>query len=261
MCGADRRTTVHVYDEAPAGEVRFQVDGRYRRELRRCLDDGHVVSAHAMDLSGLYEGAYVDATYGQEGMRRTFDRVSALPPGQSDNAGRVRRLDEQATARLGRRGRVLDVGSGTGVFPAAMQRAGWEVLASDPDARAVEHLREVAGVEAVQADALATDLGSLGAWDLVTFNKVLEHVIDPIAALTRAAGILTPEGMVYVEVPDAAAVAEGYGREEFFIEHHHVFTPESARLLALRSGLEVVDLEQLREPSSKYTIRLLLSPA
>jgi len=52
---------------------------------------------------------------------------------------------------------------------------------------------------------------------------------------------------VYVEVPDVGAAAEGPHREEFFVEHHHVFSPMSLAMLVDRVGLSVMALERLRD--------------
>jgi hypothetical protein len=94
----------------------------------------------------------------------------------------------------------------------------------------------------------------------VTFNKVLEHVEDPVALLAKAAELLEPQGFVYAEVPDGeAAAVEGPGREEFFIEHHHVFSPASLALTAARAGLSALAIERLREPSTKFTLRAFLA--
>ena len=263
MCGGDDREVVHVYTEPPEGEIRFAFEGPYRRELRRCVKDGHVVSVHGMDLSELYAGAYVDATYGSDGMRRTFERVLALPLHQSDNAGRVARVLDFMEPRRSPKPSLLDIGSGTGVFPSRMQSAGWSVTASDPDARAVSHLREVAKVEALELDFGAGELHQLGTYDVVTLNKVLEHVLDPVALLARARSVLAPDGVVYLEVPDVEAAQDlsGCGREEFFIDHFHVFSALSAQAMAAAAGYEVLDVERLREPSTKYTIRLFLAVA
>lgn len=264
MCGLDRRKTVHVHYAPPEGEVSFTATSgeAYRRELRRCTVDGHVVSVHAMDLSGLYSGGYADATYGEDGMRRTFERVASLPPERSDNAGRVACVLAFASERLAAaQPALLDVGSGTGVFPHRIAQAGWRVLASDPDERAVRHLREVAGVDALHADFLTAAADELGSHDVVTFNKVLEHVLDPVAMLSRAHPLLQPGGFVYAEVPDAEGAAEvGWHREEFFVDHHHVFSAASLALLALRSDLRVLSLERVQEPSTKYTLRAFLTP-
>jgi SAM-dependent methyltransferase len=267
MCGADRFTSVHTYFEPPPGEVRFPFSaGDYRRELFRCSLCRHYVSVHQMDTSALYSAAYVDATYGnEEGLRRTFERIMALPPERSDNAGRVRRINDffegwrrEADAERS----VLDVGSGLCVFLARMKGTGWRCTALDPDPRAARHARETVGIEAFSADWMGAS--GVGRYQLIAFNKVLEHVPDPVAMLARSRDHLVPGGVVYIELPDGEAAApprgDGFGREEFFIEHHHVFSMASLGLLAERAGLSPVVIERLREPSSKYTLRAFLAP-
>ena len=260
MCRGGDREVVHVYHQPPRGEIAVDWKQPYRRELVRCSDDGHIVSVHELEMARLYEGAYVDATYGRDGMQRTFERVLALPPERSDNAGRVARLVDFGARWFPGRARpsLLDVGSGTGVFPFRVQEEGWSVIASDPDPRAVEHLSRV-GVEAVRADFMTIELDALGTYDIVTFNKVLEHVVDPVSMLRRAKSLLATGGFVYLEVPDADGAARdpaGYDREEFFVDHHHVFTAASARLLVEAAGFAVAELEALQEPSTKYTLRV-----
>jgi SAM-dependent methyltransferase len=235
--------TWHRYTEPPEGETRFELP-EYGRELLRCATCGHLVSTVSLD--DLYSGAYMDATYAGDALRRTYERIMALPPERSDNVERVRRV----VAAAGTHGRALDVGAGLGVFPARLRAAGWDVTALDPDSRAVEHLRAVVGVKAVHGDFMTARLA--GPFDLVTFNKVLEHVEDPVAMLGRAAAL---DALVYLELPDAeGAGADGPDREEFFIEHLHVFSMASLCLLAQRAGFRVRSAERLREPSGKYTL-------
>jgi hypothetical protein len=99
----------------------------------------------------------------------------------------------------------------------------------------------------------------LGRFDVVTFNKVLEHVTDPVSMLARSAQHLCEDGFVYIELPDGeAALAEGPQRQEFFIDHWHVFSAASLALLATRAGFRLQALERLHEPSGKYTLRAFL---
>jgi SAM-dependent methyltransferase len=250
MCGGGLAAW-HRYTAPPAGETRFDWPA-YDRELLRCAVCGHVVSRTDMDLSRLYEGAYMDATYAGDRLARDYARIMALPDDRSDNVARVRRL----VAALGPSGTVLDVGSGLGVFPARMRDAGWTVTALDPDARAIAHLDEL-GIAGLRADFLTVEPERLGRHDLVTFNKVLEHVADPVAMLTRARAALRPGGTVYVELPDAEGAAgdpDGPAREEFFVEHLHVFSMASLCLLTRHAGLAVSRTERLHEPSGKYTL-------
>jgi SAM-dependent methyltransferase len=256
LCGSKRLQTAFTYDTPPPGETRFQLgEGeRYEREYRRCVRCGHFVSVHNLDLAGLYEGEYMDSTYAGERLRESFDRIMSLPRERSDNLQRVDRIKRfWSDRRGGSPGTLLDVGSGLGVFPARMKEAGWTCTVVDPDPRSVGHAAQVVAVKAVQADFNTAD--DLGRFDLVTFNKVLEHVGDPVGMLARARSCQAEGGIVYVEVPDGeAAAAEGPEREEFFVEHVHVFSAVSLAVLCVRAGFSLQALERIREPSTKYTL-------
>ncbi len=261
--GLEEWERVFLYTEPPAGETRFPItEGHYRREILRSAVTGHFVSRHTLDLSGLYKDDYVSATYrDEEGVLKNFRRIMDMPPEKSDNRGRAKRILEYVQDRramdAGSR-TLLDVGSGLCVFPAVMKEAGWDATALDPDPRAVEHARRQVGVSAVCADFATASFDR--RFHLITFNKVAEHVLEPISFLALARRHLKPDGVVYVEVPDGEAAAEhGPEREEFFIEHWHVYSAASLALTAQKAGFRVDCLERLREPSGKFTLRAFLS--
>lgn len=264
QCPCDRRfdEPAFQYDAPPAGETRFDLGTQvYCRAYSRCGLCSHWYSDHKMDLANLYGGAYVESTYGDR-MRETFDRILALPAEKSDNAGRVTRILAFAATFFppGKEPMLLDVGSGLGVFPYRMKEAGWSCTALDPDPRAAAHANDVVGVQAVTGDFMTIGTDRLGTFDVITFNKVLEHVENPVAMLSKSSRHLNPGGLVYVEVPDAeVAASEGPGREEFFIEHHHVFSAASLAMMASRAGFRVLEIERLREPSAKFTLRTFLA--
>jgi len=265
-CAGDRFELVHRYAEPPAGEVRFafSIASGYQRDILRCDVCGHFVSRHRMDMSNMYSAAYVDATYGDaNGLRRNFDRIIGLAPSRSDNAGRVARVIAFAAQHMGTTAdppSILDVGSGLCVFLYRMKEAGWRCTALDPDPRSATHAREAVGVEAVCGDFLRME--EIGQFDAISFNKVLEHVQAPVAMLRKARRHLSPRGFVYIELPDGeAARHEGFGREEFFIDHPHVFSAVSFANLVERAGLRLLVLERVREPSTKYTLRGFAAPS
>ena len=214
-----------------------------------------------MDEAALYSGEYVNSAYGdKQGILQAFTKINALDDSRSDNAGRVRRICEfagrffSAERFKDRKPSILDVGSGLCVFLYRMKSAGWEGAALDPDPRAIEHAQKNVGVTGICADF--TTAKNLGSYDVIAFNKVLEHIKDPVSVLSRSAEFLKRGGFVYVELPDGeAAVTEGPGREEFFIEHHHIFSMNSFALLASQSGFMALFIERLREPSGKFTLR------
>jgi 2-polyprenyl-3-methyl-5-hydroxy-6-metoxy-1,4-benzoquinol methylase len=262
LCGGQAWQPLFHYDSPPAGETIFTALGReYMRDIFQCRHCGHCRAVHDLPLEKLYTGDYMSATYGEK-MRQTYDRIMALPTEQSDNVGRVARLLALLGPGQGRR--VLDVGSGLCVFLARMKEQGWEGTAIDPDERAVTHAEENVGVSGIHADWLGAQVADQ-SYNLIAFNKVLEHVEDPVIFFAKATAVLKPGGYVYVEVPDGEAAASpaiggaaaGPGREEFFIEHWHAFSPLSLLHLIRQSGLVVQMVERLGEPSGKYTLRAL----
>jgi SAM-dependent methyltransferase len=263
ISGETQAHRVFSYDAPPAGEIGFRrpAEEPYHREVWQFAGSNHFVSRHAMTVQTDYSGDYVNATYGNDaGLRAAFERVIALPPERSDNAGRIARIRSFAAAHFSARQdiRLLDVGAGLGVFPYSVKRAGWCCTAIDPDERAVAHLRDHVGVNAILGDFMSIE--GLGQFDIVTFNKVLEHVDDPVAMLRRTLNFIAPGGFVYLELPDGEMAAQaGEDREEFFVEHLHVFSFVSIAMLADRAGFRPIAVERLQEPSTKFTLRAFLS--
>ena len=256
ICRGDYLKTVFSYDLPPVGETQFDLSTEYNRDVLRCDLCGHFVTHHDMDVSSLYTSQYVSSTYGDDGLRSAYDRIMGLDPMTSDNVARVQNLISYTeVSGFGVGKTLLDVGSGLCVFPSAMKNAGWDCTVVDPDSRAVAHAQDVVGVKAVCGDYM--EIEGLGEFDVVTFNKVLEHVEDPVNMLSRASEHLKDRGFVYIEVPDGEAAAlNGPGREEFFIEHWHVFSPASLAALVSRAGFSLNTMESLKEPSDKYTLRV-----
>lgn len=259
FCGGETWLPALSYAEPPAGETPFPLPPEtYKRDYFRCPACGHFHGSHQIDLGFLYDGAYVEATYGgYEGIAKTFDRIKALRPEQSDNVGRVARIADFArrTGRTDSPPRLLDIGAGLGVFPSAIKELGWSPSAIDPDPQAARHMRERLGIPVIESDIFVIEDGTIGPFDIVTLNKVLEHVVDPVALLRRSVSFLDDGGVIYFEVPDGpGALTEGAHREEFFIEHHHAFSLESARWVTRAAGLTPLESGAIVEPSSKYTV-------
>ena len=258
-CDGSGMREVICYDAAPEGETKFDLgDQVYNRRYDQCKMCGHFFGRHNLDLSALYNDEYVTSTYGGiDGMQERLDKIQRLPADQSDNGARVERVVKFVEERgllTPSPPRLLDVGAGIGVFPSSMKTRGWDVTTVEPDLRTVEHLRENVGVTAFAEDLFDLDADHIGVFEAVSFNKVLEHVEDPVGLLMKGTSFLADQGFMYVELPDVSAMAEGPSREEFFIEHHHVFSLASFDLLVEHAGLRLVRLERFREPSTKYTI-------
>lgn len=232
----------------------------YRREIWCCSTCGHYRAIHDLPLRRLYNKNYADVAHGGGRMKERFDQIMSLSKSVSDNFGRVNRVVSFARERgLARAPAILDVGSGLCVFLAVIKKFGWRCTALDPDPRAVHHAKQVAKVNARCGDF--RHWVSKRLFNVISFNKVLEHVVDPVIMLRKARTMLRPGGFVYIEVPDGeSAVQEGFHREEFFVDHWHVFSASSLALMGSRSGLGISLLKRIREPSGKFTLCAFLDP-
>ncbi len=233
-------------------------EGEYRREIRRCLDCGVFNNIHDYDLDRLYEGAYNRSVYADAVLEK-YRAIRALPPERSDNKLRVRRILDFLRG-LGVKTyddlKLLDVGSGLCVFAGEMKERGFDCFCVDPDPLSAEHAEKNAGATKAYC-GIFESLEIDERFDLITFNKVLEHVKNPVEMLRRGKGLLKPGGLLYVELPEGDRVArEGRAREreEFFVEHYTVFEERSIRRLLEMADVRLLETEQLIEPSGKYTI-------
>mgnify|MGYP002152358324 CR=1 FL=1 len=252
-----------TYTAPPEGETNFDWTGQdYARRYDRCRACGHWFGAHELDLTDLYSGNYVASTYGNR-LAVTFERILALPSQSSDNLGRRERLLAFAAEQPAFPSfpSLLDVGSGLGVFPYVMKEVGWNCTALDPDPDACTHIADRVGVPTISADFMDLQLSELGTYDVVTLNKVVEHVEDACRFLRKAAELTSPRGFVYLEVPDGdGAASSGPEREEFFVEHHHAFSMASLSATVERANLQVIRVDRLVEPSGKFTLACFAVP-
>lgn len=264
MCSQDNLEKKFSYDAPLDIEKNFSIasQGNYWREMYCCKNCGHFLENFDRDQNALYSEEYVSSTYQDlAGIKKAFDRINSLSPSESDNIARAKYVDgfckNYFNNNLSSDLSLLDVGAGLGVFPFQMKRRGWECTAIDMDERLVRHHREVVGIKSFCGDLRRQS--SLGFYNLITFNKVLEHISNPLEVLAYAGKLLSNNGLIYVELPDGEAAAiEGKSREEFLIGHIHVFSFSSFALLAQKSGFQLICCERIREPSSKYTLRGLM---
>jgi SAM-dependent methyltransferase len=150
---------------------------------------------------------------------------------------RVERL-----AQSGLRGRLLDVGAGTGAFVAAARGAF--------DAQGVEYSDDAAA--AARAAGLRVMTGSFpaqspaGPFDVITLWDVLSSLRDPHAAIAGVRALLAPGGHALFTVPMASSrVARALGRCWPMLippVNLHYFTPRSLERLLQAHGLRIASI-------------------
>lgn len=219
----------------------------------------------ALRLSAL-RAAYYEVDFMGSDIGEKYLRVMSMPAGQSDNAGRVARVTDFVRRWSGApaRSRVMDIGAGTGVFLSRLvdQTAGaWQCLGVEPDPRAAAHLRQLEKFAVVEAMYLGQP--ELRGFNLVTLNKVLEHIEQPLPFLLQVVQSLVPDdGLLYVEVPDKLTTRLRSPQDNILgALHCHLYDPTSLGYLLRRAGLELLCVNRVAEPSGKLSVYAFAAPA
>ncbi|MFT9368780.1 SAM-dependent methyltransferase [Paenibacillus polymyxa] len=179
-----------------------------------------------------------------------------------------------------RKGKLLEIGSGTGEFIHAALQAGWNAVGIEPssDSRAyakskyevdllpgywngeteldaqtqqsveVEIHQAHEAQEGIEAESLEEelDLSLEHPYEAIACWHVLEHIADPVAFLTDLCEQLQPDGTLYITVPNKNSFTnEAYGvHSPLFTEEDHLYhySDHTLTLLLEKSGLRPVAL-------------------
>jgi SAM-dependent methyltransferase len=236
----------------PAGAVRFRKDGF---EILRCPSCGlmfRAVPPAPEELDEIYGPAYYSCAAGDTRGQGYADYVGDEPVHRA-----VARLRLDALARHTRPGTLLDVGAAAGFFVDEAGRRGWDAQGVDVSEAMAAWGRARLGVR-VETATLAAARVAAGSFDAVTMWDYLEHSLDPLADLRRAAHALRPGGVLALSTGDAAsAVARLSGRRwHLLTPRHHTFffTVPTLRLLLVRAGFELLEWGR---PGARYSLAYL----
>jgi SAM-dependent methyltransferase len=155
------------------------------------------------------------------------------------------------------RARILDVGCATGRLLALLRERGFpDVHGLDPSPACAAAAGRLYGVP-VRTTTLSRLHESGETFDVVILVGVLEHIQDLDTALREVRDVLSPEGLVYVEVPDVYTFADWPNApfQDFSTEHINFFSPVSLANLMGRHGFTPRFSEQnAREQSYRTTM-------
>ncbi|MBD0291204.1 MAG: glycosyltransferase [Thermoleophilia bacterium] len=219
LCGACEQALVYPATAAGAvqpDEFRCTSDALSRHDdIVQCRTCGMVASVPALrpaDVLETYEQV-VDETYlrEEEGRRELFRWVLASIEGYH-LPGR----------------RLLELGAHVGLLLDAARGRGWEATGYEPSRWAAELGRRRFRVD-LREGALEDVAPGDGA-DAVVLLDVLEHVIDPVAALRRLRSVVADDGLLTLSTINVASIharARKGGWPWFIRPHLHYFSPET----------------------------------
>jgi len=204
--------------------------------------------------------AYYEVDFAGSNIKGKYDLVMALPHHQSDNAGRAQRIHNFLHAWLKpypAQPSVLDIGAGTGVFLSRfldLSGTAWRAVGIEPDPHAAAHLRSLDKFEVVED--LYRGQSEMKGFNLVTLNKVLEHVSDPVRLLKQVVQAVSDSaGILYVELPDKLTINRRPSGDNILgALHCHLYDPSSLNYLFMACNIVPLRIERLVEPSGKITV-------
>ena len=135
--------------------------------------------------------------------------------------------------------RSLDIGSSSGEFVYLMHTLGFQAKGIEPHAGYATYARNMLGVD-INNGTLQHCLSSEApsSLDLISMFHVLEHLTNPVSALRTIGEKLKPEGLLYIEVPNALRLCSPHYM--FFRAHTLYFTGKTLRNLLETSGYTIV---------------------
>jgi 2-polyprenyl-3-methyl-5-hydroxy-6-metoxy-1,4-benzoquinol methylase len=206
------------------------------------------------------DAASLIALYGDE---RYYRNLNASPFGYPDYLGERWLLERLVARRLstiekrvGRRGRLLDVGCATGVLVEAASARGWTAMGVDvSDFATAQCLAR--GIDVRRGDVWSAGLPR-DHFDVVVLDDTIEHLPDPGRALHEIRQVLRPGGLLTLNTPnDDGWLRRLMGRHWFHCkppEHLYYFSPRTLRALLERQGFQRIETHL----SGKYvTVRYL----
>jgi 2-polyprenyl-3-methyl-5-hydroxy-6-metoxy-1,4-benzoquinol methylase len=246
LCGRPG-TTLHN----ELGDRLFDAPGTF--SLRSCTKCSLVwldPMPRAEDASGLYDSYYThdddpaEASWFQRVVTRGIPAARMGVPECADPTqlwlgqilsllGPLREIAEHSVMWLpvSRRGRVLDVGCGSGSYLLRMRDCGWDVSGVEPDPKARNASKRQLGEDAHIVATLDDPSLKPGSFTAVTLSHVIEHVPDPVATLRACHRLLAPGGLLACVTPNTASLgARSFGPAWLHWDpprHLHLFDPDT----------------------------------
>lgn len=141
----------------------------------------------------------------------------------------------------GVKGKLLDIGAGTGDFLTVAKKDGWQTVGIEPSAKA----KEIALKKGVN---FAQDLASLqsNSFDIITMWHVLEHVPNLEEYISELKRLIKPSGTIIIAVPNFKSYdAKYYG--EFWAafdvpRHLWHFSKTAIQKLFAKENMKLVEV-------------------
>ena len=228
--------------------------------VTRCLDCGFRF-LNPRPTSGEYQQAYA---YESGPLVEVYGLHSDYY-GQTDarRIGQYRKKLELLT-KAGAKGRLLEIGSCTGIFLNEARKWGFEVQGIEPSEENSRIANQRYGLNLHEGSVESFNFPE-ESFDVVFSSHVFEHLLDPLAVARKLSVWLRTGGFHMIEVPNQfdtfgfrrrRLMGTGVPRERTFFSIHHpvFFSPKTLRKLVESSGCRQFSMRNVYH-SSKNVFR------
>lgn len=193
---------------------------------------------------------YENSRHGYKNEEELFGRV-----GDSDNGRKAGEVYGLIKEYLGAEKRVLDIGSGFGQIAAGLKnRFNCDVSAVEPSELLAKKIKEASEVNIFCGDFDAFLKNDSAKFNVLIMHHVFEHFIDPIEKLKQMAGLLLPDGAIYLEIPDVSSFKKPVNHF-FDYCHPYSYSPKTFKELAGRSGYKIIKVNK----ENTYRLQLVIA--
>lgn len=166
-----------------------------------------------------------------------------------------------------RRGAVMDIGSGLGLFLSEFKEKGWEVIGTDISGDVGKYSEKAFGIKVLIGDVVKLKLPPK-KFDLITMNGVLEHIYTPAITLRKIRKLLKDDGLVVIVVPNIESLGYLIHKKDWHQlqpgRHIYHFSPVTITKILEDTGFSVDEINHSYWAHNYYSlfenIRFRFSP-
>jgi len=192
--------------------------------------------------------------YGEEWFSQEYLPSFGVDPSNPSTEHLAPRFDDDISLieLYTKRGSILDVGAGAGLFLERAKARGWEVAGVEPATFGVSFAKRFLDIELFQG-VLADAPFEEESFDAIVLQDVIEHVPSPRELLKKVYKLLKTGGVVMITTPNYQSISRALYRSNWALispaEHLSLFRPKTLRKALNTSGLTVRLLKSTEELS------------
>ncbi len=157
---------------------------------------------------------------------------------------KLKRIERYAPSK----GKLLDVGCATGIFPHVASERGWEAYGVEYSDYAATQTRKKYNLEVTTGTIHNTEYPD-SFFECITMWDLIEHVPDPQKDLKKAFDLLKPGGVLAIMTPNVDSfIAKFWGKNWLLwnrTDHLFFFGPRTFNEMLKNNGFEIIKTKSI----------------